>query len=187
MRPESFKAELQEDWSRWVLAHGLPELPGPDLAPGESVPVTYWIGPDTAAVLHIRHVWLEDDDEPTMETDINCFYREGGTWIGSGSGGGGWYERSPLARGHVPPDHVELNGMNGGSAGERGCKALWGEIGTDVAILEVAQGGQVTRRPAEAPVGIQVVCGQHSAPLAVRVLNSRDELMAQIDEEAGWS
>jgi hypothetical protein len=48
MRARSFDEEYQEAWSRDVLAHGLPELPG-DLMEGEAVPVSWWVGPSTAA------------------------------------------------------------------------------------------------------------------------------------------
>jgi hypothetical protein len=186
VRPASFDGELQEDWSRWVLAHGLPELPGPDLAVGQAVPVSYWIGPDTAAVLHIRRIHSETFEEPETETDVQCFYLEGGVWMPSGSGGTGWREQSPLARVTVPPDHVKLDGVNGGRVGLRGCKALWGEVGTGAAIAEVIQAGQVTRRPVQAPIGLQVVCGYYGQPFTVRVLNAEGQLLAQIEEQAGF-
>ena len=73
VRPPTFDASLAVDWSRWVLAHGLPEPPGSDVAPGESVPVAYWIGPRTAAVMHVRHNDWDEFEEPCTESDVDLF------------------------------------------------------------------------------------------------------------------
>jgi hypothetical protein len=54
--------DRQEQWSGWVIAHRLPELPGTEIDVDQAVPVSYGIGPTTATVLHIRYV-DEDDDE----------------------------------------------------------------------------------------------------------------------------
>src|SRR4051794_3921658 len=106
MRPESFDTDLAAQWSRWVLDHGLPELPGSDLGVGESVPVAYWIAPTTAAVLHIRRVPVEDDERPHTETDVDLFCLVDAHWETWGGGGGGWPDESPLARLPVAPNHV---------------------------------------------------------------------------------
>jgi hypothetical protein len=185
MRPASFDGEQCEQWSRWVLQNGLPPLPGSELATGESVPVAYWIGPTTAAVLHIRRIQDEDDDEVLTETDIDLFCWVGGRWEGFGSGGGGWYDDSPLERRELAPDVVNLGGMNSGSHGIVGCKALSGEVGADAAIAEVHQAGRVTRRAVEAPVGAFVVCGEYNEPFTVRVVNADGDLLAEIEESAG--
>jgi hypothetical protein len=79
MRARSFDEEYQEAWSRDVLAHGLPELPS-DLMEGEAVPVSWWVGPSTAAVLHIRRRRWDDDEEPDNETDVDCFRLVGERW-----------------------------------------------------------------------------------------------------------
>lgn len=129
-----------------------------------SVPVSYWIGPDTAAVLHIRRFYEEDDAEVLIETDIDLFCRVDGAWRTSGGGGGGWKGESPLARIYVPPRHVDLHGVNGGWSEGRGCKALWGEVGTAAAIAEVDQAGTVTRHPVEAPVGAFVAAPTTGSP-----------------------
>jgi hypothetical protein len=184
MRPESFASDLATDWSRWVLAHGLPELPGPDLGAGESVPVAYWIGPNAAAVLHIRRL-LDGDDELITETDIDLFYLVDSVWETWGGGGGGWNDDAPLARYEVPPDCVNLHGMNSGSYGGQGCIALWGEVGAEATIAEVMQAGRVTRRPVEAPTSAFVVCAEFGIAFTVRVLNAHGELLAEIEEPAG--
>jgi len=62
----SFDASLSFECSQWVLAHGLPDLPGPDLGIGQSVPVAHWIGPITAAMLHIRR-FREAVDEQDVD------------------------------------------------------------------------------------------------------------------------
>jgi hypothetical protein len=90
VRPDSFDADLADEWSRWVLAHGLPDLPGPDLAPGESVPVAYWIGPRTAAVMHVRWDDGEEDQPPFTESDVVLFHLVDGAWEDLSSGGGNW-------------------------------------------------------------------------------------------------
>jgi hypothetical protein len=58
-----------------------------------------------------------------------------------------------LTRPDVPPEHVELHGVIGGGSGDRGCKALLGEVGTAAAFVEVEQCGTVTRRPADSGAG----------------------------------
>jgi hypothetical protein len=182
MRPESFDAGLSERWSGWVLDHGLPSLPRSDLTVGESVPVAYWVGPSTAAVLHIRRIADEGENEDLTETDIKLFCLVDKRWEAFGGGGGGWYDVSPLDRRTLASDHVDLNGMNHGSMGSRGCTALWGEVGVDAAMAEVVQAGRVTRRVVEAPVGAIVVCGESAEPFTVRILNADGDVLAEIEE-----
>jgi hypothetical protein len=163
-RPASFDADLSRQWSRWVLEHGLPQLPAPDLAIGESVPVAYRIGPDTAAVLHISRTLDDGAQAVRTDTDVDLFSLVDGVWVEWGGGGAGGSNDSPLARIDVPPDHVDLSGTVA-AGGERGCKALWGEVGVSAAVAEVEQAGRVTRRPVEAPIGAFVVCARPRASL----------------------
>jgi len=185
MRPTSFDADLAVDWSRWVLAHGLPQAPGPQLSVGESVPVSYWIGPSTAAVLHIRRAH-DEDRGPLTETNIDLFCLVAGDWTSWGGGGGSWPDDSPLAQLALAPTHVELGGMNCGTVGNRGCKALWGTVGTAAATAEVRQAGKVTRRRVETPGGAFVVCGEHAEPFTVRVLGEHGDVLAEFEEPAGF-
>ena len=185
MRPESFHQDLSEEWSRWVLAHGLPEIPSPDLAVGESVPVAYWIGTSTAAVLHIRWALWDDDEEPMTEADVELFCRSGSTWELNGGGGGQWSMESSLSPTDVDPRSVELDGTISVWSQDRGCKALWGSVGTDAAIAEVIQADQVTRRPVEAPVGAFVVCADYAEAFIVRILDAQGELLVEVEEPAG--
>lgn len=94
----------------------------------------------------------------------------------------GWKAESPLARIEVPSSHVDLHGAIGGWAEERGCKALWGLVGTEAAVAKVEQAGSVTRWPVEAPVGVFVVCADYAQPFTIRLLDSRGEVLAQIEE-----
>lgn len=155
--------------------------------------MAYWIGPTTAAVLHIRHIRepvdeqdLDRREEMFIETDIDLFGRVDDAWQGWGGGGGAWADHLPLARVDVPPGSANLHGMNSASIGDRGCKALWGEVGTEAAFAEVIQSDQVTRRAVQAPTGAYVVCGEYDHPFTVRILNSQDVPLAEVEEPVGF-
>ncbi len=53
-------------------------------------------------------------------------------------------------------------------------------------MAEVAQFGEVTRRPVEAPAGFYVVSAALEAPFTVRVLDARGAVLAEITERAGF-
>jgi hypothetical protein len=186
MQPTSFDQDNAAAWSQWVLANGLPQLPGPNLEIGESVPVAYWVGPTTAAVLHIRRIYYNDEDEVT-ETDIDLFCLVDGQWQGSGSGGAGGWEAGvpPLVPPPLAADWVALDGIQSGGSLQRGCKALWGEVGVDVAAVEVDQDGRATRRPVEAPAGMIVVSGEVTTPFTVSLFTTAGALLKEIKEPAG--
>jgi hypothetical protein len=169
-----------------VLDHGLPDLPGPGLVLGESVPVSYWIGPSTAAVAHVRFVRRDADEDPFPEVDVELFCRVGGTWETWGGGGSNWTEEPTLARVTVPARYADPGGMTGGWSEERGCTALFGAVGVDAVTAEVLQAGEVTRRPVEAPVGLLVVCADSRSPFTVRVLDADGRLLAEVDQAAGF-
>jgi hypothetical protein len=189
MPPETFDIDNAVEWSRWVLENGLPVFPRARLALGESVPVAYWVGPTTAAVLHIQRVRLDEDEggEEITETDLDLFCLVDERWELFGGGGAGpWQEHaSPFERPSVASGYVELGGMNSGSGGERGCKALWGVVGADATAAEVHQAGRITRRTLDVPVGLVVVSGEYSQPMTVRVLTKAGDVLAVIDEPAG--
>src|SRR3712207_3727051 len=110
MRPSTFGADLSEAWSEWVLDHGLPGLPGSDLAVGQSVPVSFWAGPTAGAVVHLRHVFDEHHDGPVIEKVVDQFLRVEGRWRPEMSSGGSWPNDRPLARIQVPPTFVAIDG-----------------------------------------------------------------------------
>jgi hypothetical protein len=144
-------------------------------------------------VLHIRRILEEDEEAPYLDTDIELFVLVNSTWDNCGGGGANWpgsvpswEEDGSLTRIEVSPDHVDLGGIVGSDSETVGCKALWGDVGTAAAIAELSQGGQLTRRRVEAPLGAFVVCGDASQPLTVRILDARGELLTQIEEPAGF-
>ena len=181
MRPDSFDDELQEDWSRWVIEHGLPDMPESELAADQSVPVAYWVGPRTAAVAHIMRGREELQDEPETYAAWFFFYRVDGTWMSAGNGAMQWRQVAPLARVDLPPDHVDLRPSTGA-----GCLALSGEVGSAAAVIEAVQAEEVSRRPIEAPTGLIVVCGDSTKPFTVRILGADGMVLAEIDAHVAW-
>ncbi|MEI4278796.1 hypothetical protein [Klenkia terrae] len=182
MQPPSFDDRFSGAWSSWVLEHGLPAIPD-QLGDGESVPVSWWSGPDTAAVLHLRRRPAEDDEPARTEVDVELFERRGELWdTGPGGGAGGW-EEAALTRVYVPADHADLSGAVGGT----GLIALWGEVGTAAASVEVEQDGHVVRRPVVAPLGWVVVSTSARRPSTVRVRDAGERvLLEQPAPPAGW-
>jgi hypothetical protein len=95
VEPPSFDEEFSSDWSIWVLARGLPELPV-TIERGWSVPVARWVGETVGAVLHIRRGEDDEDDEP--ESDVELLARSTAGWeYPTASGGTGW-ANPPLVR-----------------------------------------------------------------------------------------
>jgi hypothetical protein len=187
VRPESFDSGLSEQWSRWVLDHGLPALPAA-LADGESVPVAWWTGPDSAAVLHLRR-WPPADmrdlygpDDTFTDVDVDVFARESSGWALAASGGSGGWSEATLARVEVADDHASLSGAVGGAFGHRQHLALWGEVGAAAATLEVEQDGVTTSHPVVAPLGWVVVSAAVGSPFTARV---RDGAGRVLTEEVG--
>ena len=180
MRPESFAQALSEDWSRWVLEHGLPELPAV-LQDGESVPAAWWTGPDSAAVLHVRRP-LPDDDappEPWTEIDVQLFERVAGTWRTGPSGGAGGWSDPTSTRVDVPADHADLSGVVGGSVGGLELIALWGEVGTAATTVELEQDGVTTSRTLTDPPGWVVVCGAARNGYRARVRDASGRVLTE--------
>jgi hypothetical protein len=81
---------------------------------------------------------------------------------------------------------VNLDGKQYSAFGDSGVKALWGEVGVEAAFAEVAQADEVTRRAIDAPTGYYVVSADSEVPFTVRVFDSAGELLAEIEEVAGW-
>lgn len=190
MQPDSFDAELAEQWSRWVLDHGLPTLPG-QLEDAESVPVACWVGPESAAVLHLQR-WppadlREPDDELVTQVDVQVFERVEGSWTLAASGGSGGWPEATLTRVAVATDHASLSGVVGGGSAERSHLALWGEVGTAAATLEVEQDGVTTSRTVVAPVGWVVVSAALGNPFTARVRDSAGRVLTEeLGPPADW-
>jgi len=143
--------------------------------------VALWLGPHSAAVLHIRRRQDEEDPEPFSEVDVALYSRTDGIWQGGGGGGAGGWSGDALARWQLPARAVQLDGKLAG--GE--VVALWGEVGVDAAFAEVEQDGVLTRRPVEAPTGHYVVSADFDRPFTVRVFDAGGALLSQREESAG--
>jgi hypothetical protein len=180
MTLDGLAAEHSVAWSLQVLERGLPALPA-RLGSRESVPVARWRGPSTAAVLHLRH-WLADDGTPeSTEVEIECFrIAVDGSWETAGSGGAGGDHMPELTRVDVPPGHADLTGLVASLVDSDGCVAMWGEVGSAAATLEVEQGGEVSRRPVEAPLGWVVVSGEAGSPFTARVRDGSGVVLTEM-------
>jgi hypothetical protein len=185
VRPPDFWAGHSHLWDEWVRDHGLPELPRTPVAFGESVPVAYWVGPRTAAVLHLYRSQDEGAPEPHTGLDLRLLARVGDGW--EYRGGARSWSADELPEPRVPAREVRLEGnaCNWWTPDDDGRKALYLVVGADAAVAEVEQFGEVTRRTIEAPTGLFVVCVVADAPCTVRVLDRDGGLLAEIDEPAG--
>lgn len=78
-------------WSgKWVLQHGLPELPSKELPAWAEAPVAVWSGRDCGAVMFIEHD-PEDEEEPySVDIEVSVRTEEGGEWVWESRGGSDW-------------------------------------------------------------------------------------------------
>jgi hypothetical protein len=183
--PPDFWAGHGHLWDEWVRDHGLPELPGTPVAFGDSVPVAYWVGPRTAAVLHVYRAQDDGAPGPHTGTDLRLLARIGDDWEYRG-GSRTWSAEEPMEP-QLPAREVRIDGnvCDWSTPGDDGRKALYGQVGADAAVAEVEQLGEITRRAVEAPTGRFVVCVVADAPATVRILDRHGELLAEIEEPAG--
>ena len=176
MRPPNFDEQLMEDWSLWVLEHGLPPLPD-RVSIGESVTVAFWAGPLVGAVLHIQAIAADPHlDEPeSFDTEITCFRRVGDRWDAANARGGtDWPPGSSLARIEVAPGFVGFSGEMTASGDGPTCTAIDGVVGVDARSIELTDTSGTVRRSVEAPLGVVVVGVSDSRPVTIRVLDSSD-------------
>jgi hypothetical protein len=177
-RPASFDEEFMQDWSLWVLDHGLPALPG-TLGANDSVPVARWVGPRWGGVFHVNW-WRSDQpgepDEP--DCDIEVFRRGESDWEpASGSGGSNWYS-PPLSRPQVPPRYAAFGGTtyNGGEGGWW-CCALDGLVGVEADTVEVEDADGLTKNRLESQLGVVLVAVDGTRPATIRVRDSAGEVL----------
>ncbi|MDT0275696.1 hypothetical protein [Blastococcus goldschmidtiae] len=184
-RPPDFWAGHSHLWDEWVRDHGLPELPRTPVAFGDSVPVAYWVGVRTAAVLHLYRSQDEGAPEPHTGTDLRLLAMVGDGW--EYRGGLRSWSADELLVPPVPAREVRLDYQvcDWRAPDDDGCKALYGVVGVDAAIAEVEQLGELTRRTVEAPTGLFVVSVVADAPCTVRILDRDGEVLAEIEEPAG--
>ncbi|SDF26701.1 hypothetical protein SAMN05660662_1632 [Blastococcus aurantiacus] len=156
MRPPDFWAGHSHLWDEWVRDHGLPEPLSTPVALGESVPVAYWVGPRTAAVLHLHRSQDDGAPEPHTGTDLRLLARVGDGW--EYRGGSRSWSADEFPEKPVPARDVRLDGSacNWWTPDDDGRKALY-----------------------------LVVCVVADAPCTIRVLDRDGELLARIDEPAG--
>lgn len=170
--------ELCTDWSLWVLEHGLPLLPD-QVAERSSVPVTWWRGTNSAAVLHLRR-WPDDgEDASYTEVDIQVFASVDGRWQLTASGGAGGWPEALVRPVEVRPEHADLGGVVQGTSGGVEVVALWGEAGRFAASLEVEQEGVVTTRPVEGELGWVVVSAVVQGPVIARVRDGDGRVLTE--------
>jgi hypothetical protein len=193
VQPTSFSDELWDAWGRWVLGHGLPPVPT-EIGLDESIPVSYWRGDQYAAVLYVHRFFRtrpdelpadeEWDEEERTDLDVELFRRIDHAWETYGGGGANWHSDRSLTRPAMDPRAMDLGGMYGSFSGDKGCVGVYGYLGTDVATLELEQGGAVDRRAVVAPLGAAVVAARGDIPFTIRGLAQDGSLIAEIEETA---
>ncbi len=187
-RPGSFHRDEQPDWALWVLDHGLPELPA-QLAVDECVPVSRWLGPDIAAVTTVTR-YVDDEGDEWVDDDTMFFLRSAHGWEQDGGSGGagapvvdddayasnrGVFGDRPLA-----PDQVVMEPSVWSGGRDWSAVAVIGLAGSNAAVGEVEQAGQVVRAPLEAPVGMFVIAFRGEQPAVVRVLDATGKILDAI-------
>jgi hypothetical protein len=181
-RPSSFDGDYIGEWSEWVLANGLPDLPG-RVGVDEAVPVAFWRTGDWAAVLNVQYVAPDPPWEihASLESELLRFHALGGDWeMANASGGTGWSDDVKLARPlGLGPRGVMCTGS--GLSGEVGwaCGTLNGVAGTDATAVEVRQGGRRLRQRIDSTIGAWVAAFDATRPAEVRVLSGDSVLFAE--------
>jgi hypothetical protein len=172
VEPSSFDEDLMEDWSFWVLDHGLPPLPH-RVNVGESVPVARWAGPRVGAVLHIQWRWSDEHDDDHLTTETQAFRRRGTAWeVANGQGGTGWFDPPFVRPSHIGPTDVVIGGQFFASEVGWSCSGVDGIVGVDAAAIEVEDSDGVTRRPIESPFGAVIACSDGADEATFRVLHA---------------
>lgn len=179
-----------DEWSLWVLEHGLPNLPA-SVKKGESVPVARWVGGRVGAVLHVQWMWEHhagDDDLRPSEDDfliseVACFRRVDGGWQqGDGGGGSGWYSPVLERSNSIGPAETRPFGLHG----EGGCcLAPYGITGTAARFIEVETEGRVERAPLESPIGAWIAAWDPAFAATVRILGDGDGVLYS-ESHAPW-
>jgi hypothetical protein len=185
--PGSFAHHLTEDWSLWVLDHGLPQLPR-ELQRDSAVPIARWSGPEFGAVLFVSRYHHDAEDQDVVDSDVYPYRRSDSGWDASwGAGGGSWLE-PPLQRPDVPPRSVDLfHFHSSGSDGWRSCVA-YGIAGTRASTVTVTSLGSRSSSSLESPIGAFVVAADASVAASVTVLDANGGLLfeREFSPDAAW-
>jgi hypothetical protein len=135
--------------------------------------------------------WVLGHGLPPVPTEIGLdesipvsYWRGDHAWETYGGGGANWHSDRSLTRPAMDPRAMDLGGMYGSFSGDKGCVGVYGYLGTDVATLELEQGGAVDRRAVVAPLGAAVVAARGDIPFTIRGLAQDGSLIAEIEETA---
>ncbi len=159
-----------QDWSRWVLDHSLPLLPGA-VAIGESVPIARWPGPKFGAVLHVQWSWSDAHDDDQLQTEIDLFRRRHDAWEPSlGGGGGGWFD-PPFDLPPVAPREAELWHFHWSGGDDWRAVAAYGRAGADIARVVVDDRTGSFSFPLESPLGVFIICADATQESVVTLLD----------------
>ena len=197
MQPPSFHLDWYDEWSTWVLDHGLPRLPS-TLGHDDAVPVARWVGTRFGAVLFVD--WggdSDDEDGLYLSSEIEVFRRVGDGWEPPSSGGGGGWFDPPFARPDVPPDYAVLGHFHSGGGpleGPSDDEARWtyssayGLTGTAAQTVEVEDEDGTIEAPIESPLGVFIVAADatHRAVVRIRRGDGRILLEQQFSPPNYW-
>jgi len=183
--PGSFAVDLGE-WDRWLLAHGLPELPDA-VAAGEAVPVAVWVGSRWAATLHLVYRDSDEDaslGEPSLDTEEQAFRWSGEEWEAAGaSGGTSWSPGLDLKPPALGPREVWTGGLGRYGGPDWNAGVVGGLAGADAASVEVQSAAGIESAPFSSPVGAWLVAfdGRREAVLRVRDADGIDLCERRVD------
>lgn len=182
--PPSFNAEYSDDWARWVLDHGLPVLPDA-LGEDDEVPIAHWAGPRFGAVV-FRRWWPEEDrDGPLVDDNVVLLEWVASEWRPlNADGGTAGSLPDPMTRPPMSIGEVQITGQTGSD----GVRAVDGLVGEGVRYIELDDGGGLTRKDVEAPLGVFVVCFAASHQVNVRFLDQEGACIREhrFDPSEDW-
>ena len=171
LRPLSFAADL-DDWGPWVLVNGLPKLPEA-VGEGEAVPVALWVGTKWAATMHLVYRRPDDDDpddEPSLDTQEQAFYRRGDEWeAAGGDGGANWWPGLGLTPAPLGPRDAFADGFGGYACPDWSAGVVSGVAGSAAAMVEVETADGIESAPFTSPVGAWIVAFDALLGATVRV------------------
>jgi hypothetical protein len=177
--PPTFDEYFMNDWSLWVVEHGLPVLPD-EVRKGESIPIARWAGPRYAAVLHIQWMWGNDDSsEDYLAGEIDCLVAVGDGWESTDGGGGTGWPWARLARPRdIAPRQVHRLGVHLASGVDYRCSVAYGVAGVDAAYVELRTSRGTQRSGFDSRIGAWVAAWEAGLAAEVRVFDAQSQLLA---------
>lgn len=178
MRPPSFDEDRMTEWSKWVLDHGLPDIPEA-LQVGESVPVAYWAGPRFGAVLHVQWSWSEEHTDDDLISEVQLFDRVPDGWRCYGAQGGtDWFD-PPFCRPNMSPREADLGGIFIAHEDGRSCCAADGLAGIDAAVVEVVDEQGPIRKRLDSPLGAFIAAFDGANEATICVLDEAGHVLLE--------